>query len=246
MTDTTTHNNNPVSGQSPLAVDDVRAVVREELAKHIPAGVLRSNERAMIQVPYRGPLMPDEWAAAVIRHTGHEKWRLDQLSAAARGSAGADHGERDAGADPQAVEFPVDGGLEPVSRADSIVDRGGSGQQSVGVEVADGVLGSVVDQSGHDASPSVDGCGDLTVGEGQVAGVEHTAPATEVPEFGDEALAELAANLHEAVRVETEARRVLRSSQRTQDLATENLGDAQQAVADARAAIIKHITGGQA
>lgn len=163
---------------TPLTVDDVRAVVREELAKHIPVGVLRSNEQAMIRVPYRGPLMPDDWAAAVIRHADHEKWCLDQLSAAARGSAGADHGERDAGADPEAVEFAVDGGLEPVSGTDSIVDCSGSGQQCVGVELADGVLGSVVDQSGHDASPSIVGCGDLTVGEGEVAGVEHTAPAT--------------------------------------------------------------------
>lgn len=105
---------------------------------------------------------------------------------------------------------------------------------------------SVVDDGAHNSSPSVDGGSSPTVGDGQVAGVENTAPATDVPEFGDEVLAELAASLHEAVRVEIEARRVLRSSQRTQALATENLGDAQKAVADARTAIINHITGGQA
>lgn len=42
----------------------------------------------------------------------------------------------------------------------------------------EGSRGKKASESSTIASPSVVGCGDLTVGEGAVAGVEHTAPAT--------------------------------------------------------------------
>lgn len=43
-----------------------------------------------------------------------------------------------------------------------------------------GVAGIGEDDRAHETSPSVAGCGDPTVGDGQVAGVEHTAPATDI------------------------------------------------------------------
>lgn len=64
-------------------------------------------------------------------------------------------------------------------------------------------LASVVDDRGldrfytarHYSSPSVVGCGDLTVGEGEVAGVEHTAPATNANNVTDEMIAAVADHL---------------------------------------------------
>ncbi|MFF0816596.1 helix-turn-helix domain-containing protein [Rhodococcus sp. NPDC003318] len=87
------------------------------------------------------------------------------------------HGDRSASRheEPVPIAFVGQGDVGPLGApVADLRQHGGDGVVLGGV---DRIGDPVVNQAGHDASPSVGGCGDPTVGDGQVAGDAYTSPA---------------------------------------------------------------------
>ena len=98
-----------------------------------------------------------------------------------------------------------------------------------------------VDSSGvHNSSPSVDGGSSPTVGDGEVAGVEHTAPAT------DAKLLELVEAVRTARLIKSEARRIIRRTREVLEEHTAEMDRAEYAERDAVAELDAYINDGAA
>ncbi len=94
----------------------------------------------------------------------------------------------------------------------------------------------------HNSSPSVVDAGAHTLGEGEVAGAETAAPATNAGV--DLVLIVLADQLREALMLRNEAGRADDKARLAHTVATREFEYAQQAVAVAEQEIRKHVTGG--